>query len=80
MALSDMTPAEILKEWPTKPPKPIKKYTNDELYALRKFGPATIGGELYLAAQKALAESKEGVLGEAILSKSTEPVVYRSLR
>lgn len=75
-----MTHDEIVKAFPKKPPKSIKKYTQEELVGLQRFGPATIGGELYLASQAAQTASNGNVLGEAILSKSGEPVVYRSLR
>lgn len=80
MALQDMSPAEIIAKWPTKPPKPVGKYTAAELCALKKFGPATIGGALYLASQKAQQETKDNRFGEAILSKSDKPVEYVSLR
>ena len=79
-SLADMTPEEIVKAWPTKPPKAIKQYTNDELVKLKKFGPATIGGLLYLASQKAVQVTGDQKFGEAILSKSGEPVEYISLR
>lgn len=80
MALSDLSPDEIVKRWPTKPPKPLKQYTTAELVALKKFGPATIGGALYLASQRAVEETKDNRFGEAILSKSDKPVEYISLR
>lgn len=80
MPLADMTPEEIVKAWPVKPAKPIKQYTTHELVGLKKFGPATIGGLLYLASQKAVQTTGDQRFGEAILSKSDKPVEYVSLR
>lgn len=76
----EMTDAEILAAFPAQPPKPISAYTAAELAPLAKFGPATIGGALYLAARSVSAQSAGGKYGPAILSKSAEPVEFVSLR
>ena len=73
-----MTPlneAEIVARWPDQPPKPLTAYTDDELRALAKFGPAVIGGPLYLRAQAVRTASVDGRYGVAILSDTpVEPV------
>lgn len=76
--LGDMTTAEIVARWPKALSKPIKKYTTEELLALKNFGPATIGGPLYVAAQAASQETADARFGPAILSKGFTPVPFVS--
>jgi len=69
---------ELLAVYPAKPPKPLAKYDVHELVKLKNYGPAVIGGALYLAAQKAAVESTNERLGPAILDKGTKPVPFVS--
>ena len=76
--LWEMSPAEIVEAFPKAYEKPVSQYTMQELVALKVYGPATIGGELYLASQQAAAVSLSGALGPAILSKGFTPVPFVS--
>lgn len=76
--ISDWTDAEIVAVFPKVYPKPVKDYTTTELVALKNFGPAQIGGALYLASQKVSASTSDGIYGPAILDKGFTPVPFVS--
>lgn len=72
------TPAQVKTVYNKKPPKPIKSYSLHELVTLKNYGPGILGGELYLASQKANIESKAETYGPAIMSKGSTPVAFVS--
>lgn len=72
--MTDLNDAEILARWPDLPPKPLESYTDHELQKLAGFGPAVIGGALFLKARAVRTASPGGRYGPAVLSKSGEPV------
>lgn len=74
--IAELTDAEIVARWPAEPPKPIAAYSDEELRRVAKYGPAVVGGLLYLAARKVQTESAGGRYGPAVLSKSSEPVKH----
>ncbi len=74
--LGEMTREEIVAAFPAKPEKPIAEYSVEDLVRLKRFGPAVIGGELYLASQAATQASANNRFGPAILSKGTETIPY----
>jgi hypothetical protein len=76
--VSDWTPAELLAGFPKAPSRPIEMYTTTDLVAMKNLGPATLGAELYLAAQACSNGSGNGILGPAILSKGSTPVPFVS--
>jgi hypothetical protein len=76
--LCDWTRAEVLAVFPKELPKPVEKYTTEELIKLKNFGPSSIGGELYLAAQACSTETHDGRYGPAILSKGFTAVPFVS--
>ena len=74
--LGEMDRSEILAAFPAKPDKPLADYSVEDLVRLKRFGPAVIGGELYLASQAATAASADNRFGPAILSKDTKTIPY----
>ena len=74
--LGEMDRSEILAAFPAKPDKPLAEYSVEDLVRLKRFGPAVIGGELYLASQAATAASADNRFGPAILSKDTKTIPY----
>lgn len=76
--LDSMTTAEIVARWPKPLSKPLKKYSTEELLAFKNFGPATIGGALYVAAQAASRDTADARFGPAILSKGFTAVPFVS--
>lgn len=73
-SLESWTRAELTKWFPKEPPKPLEKYSIEELSALKGLGPAVLGGALYHASQKTAAVTGGGILGPAITSKGFTPV------
>ena len=74
--LGEMDRSEILAAFPAKPDKPLAEYSVEDLVRLKRFGPAVIGGELYLASQAATQASADNRFGPAILSKDTKTIPY----
>ena len=74
--LGEMDHSEILAAFPAKPDKPLAEYSVEDLVRLKRFGPAVIGGELYLASQAATQASADNRFGPAILSKDTKTIPY----
>jgi hypothetical protein len=78
LPLCDWTREQVLHFFPKDLPKPIESYTTEELVRLKGYGPAQIGGALYLASQSCANETHDGRYGPAILSKGFTPVPFVS--